>query len=250
MRPSCLRADQRPPGRERRVPTCSRTAARRRGHPRRHGRGRARRPAGRRGPRAPHQPRRPGRAAGQGHADRLDDQAAARRGAQRPARREGPRPARRDPPALDRASSRTAWPPSWSRSSSGSPCRSRTTRPPTPSCASPRPSSSGGWKACSTASRPRWSPSRWRRRRSCSRCASCPRPPGPAGAPVAGHGDPPGVPGQANQRGDRRQASTSRTAGLVSRRCPGAVRDRAAARATRRSPRRRRRRPGEHRRAL
>ena len=51
---------------------------------------------------APDQPGRPGRAAGQGHAHRLDGQAAARRGAQRPARREGPRPPGRDPPALDR----------------------------------------------------------------------------------------------------------------------------------------------------
>ena len=50
-------------------------------------------------------------------------------------------------------------------------------RPPTPSCGSPRPSSSGGWRGCSTASRPRCSPSRWRPRRSCSRCARCRRAP-------------------------------------------------------------------------
>ena len=70
----------------------------------------------------PHEPRRPRRAAGQGHADRLDGQAAARRGAQRSARREGPGPPRRDPLSARSASSRTAWLPSWSRSSSGSPC--------------------------------------------------------------------------------------------------------------------------------
>ena len=40
------------------------------------------------------------------------------------------------------------------------------------SCASPRPSWSAGWKGCSTASRPRWSPSRWRPGCSWSRCAA------------------------------------------------------------------------------
>jgi Protein of unknown function (DUF2587). len=42
----------------------------------------------------------------------------------------------------------------------------------TPSCGSPRPSWWAGWKACSTASRPRCSPSRWRPAPSSSRCAA------------------------------------------------------------------------------
>ena len=42
---------------------------------------------------------------------------------------------------------------------------------PTPSCESPRRSWSAGWKDCSTASRPRCSPSRWRPASSSSRCA-------------------------------------------------------------------------------
>ena len=40
----------------------------------------------------------------------------------------------------------------------------------------PRPSWSAGWRACSTASRPRWSHSRWRPGRSRSRCAGRFRP--------------------------------------------------------------------------
>ena len=58
------------------------------------------------------------------------------------------------------------------RNSTASPCRStRTPRRRTPSCASPRPSWSAGWRGCSTASRPRCSPSRWPPARSWSRCA-------------------------------------------------------------------------------
>ena len=48
---------------------------------------------------------------------------------------------------------------------------------PTPSCGSPRRSWSAGWRACSTASRPRSTPSRWRRGRSSSRCGKA-LPPG------------------------------------------------------------------------
>ena len=51
---------------------------------------------------------------------------------------------------------------SWSRSSTGSRCRSpRTSHRPTVSFGSPRPSWSAGWRASSTASRPRSTPSRW-----------------------------------------------------------------------------------------
>ncbi len=46
------------------------------------------------------------------------------------------------------------------------------TRRATPSCASPRPSWSAGSRACSTGSRPRCSPSRWRPGPSSRRCAS------------------------------------------------------------------------------
>ena len=66
--------------------------------------------------------------------------------------------------------------PELSRSSTGSPCRSARPRPPTPSCGSPRPSWSAGSRGCSTASRPRSSPSRWRPSSSCRVCgAPCPR---------------------------------------------------------------------------
>ena len=52
----------------------------------------------------------------------------------------------------------------------------------TSSCAWPRPSSSAGSRGCSTASRPRCSPSRWRPASSSRTCAaSCP--PGPAASP-------------------------------------------------------------------
>jgi hypothetical protein len=73
-------------------------------------------------------------------------------------------------------SSRPGSRPSWSTSSSGSPCRSPRRRRPTPSCASRRPSWSGGWRVCSTASRPRCSPSRWRRSSSCRGCVGPCRP--------------------------------------------------------------------------
>ncbi len=53
--------------------------------------------------------------------------------------------------------------------------------PRTPSCGSPRPSWSAGWRACSTASRPPSSPSSSRPASSSSRCASSPR----ASAPTA-----------------------------------------------------------------
>lgn len=58
------------------------------------------------------------------------------------------------------------------RSSTGLPCRStRTPCPRTPSCALPRHSWSAGWKGCSTASKPRYLLSKWRRARSCNKCA-------------------------------------------------------------------------------
>ena len=118
-----------------------------------------------------------GRPAGQGHADRLDDQAAARRGAGRTARRGQPRPAAR---RSTRPRSRS-WPrpsrPTCRTSCAGWPRRSTATAPQrTPSCGSPRPSWSAGSRACSTASRPPCSPSRWRPASSSSRCASSPGP--------------------------------------------------------------------------
>jgi hypothetical protein len=57
--------------------------------------------------------------------------------------------------------------------------------PPTPSCASRRPSSSAGWRGCSTASRPPCSPSRWPPASSSSRCADASPCPG-AGRTAAG----------------------------------------------------------------
>ena len=50
-------------------------------------------------------------------------------------------------------------------------------RPASPSCASPRPNWWAGWRGCSTGSRPRSCPSRWRPGPSSRRCASagCPR---------------------------------------------------------------------------
>ena len=70
------------------------------------------------------------------------------------------------------------------------------------SCGSPRPSWSAGWKGCSTASRPRWWPSRWRPGCSWSRCVPA------AGRPAqrprragAGH------PRHAGQPGRRRRAT-------------------------------------------
>ena len=114
---------------------------------------------------------RSGRAAGQGDADRHDDQAAARGGARRTAGRRQPQPAARDPPAPAFASSRTGWRRNCATSWSGSRCRSpRTASRPTPNCGSRRPSWSAGSRACSTASRPRCSPSRWRPVSSWSRC--------------------------------------------------------------------------------
>src|SRR5690606_12765221 len=83
---------------------------------------------------------------------------------------------RRSTPARSR-SWRTVWPPSWSRSWSGSPCPSPTRPPPaTPNCGSRRRSWWAGWRVCSTGSRPRCSPSRWRRVPSWSRCAGRSRP--------------------------------------------------------------------------
>ena len=65
------------------------------------------------------------------------------------------------------------WPPSWtgSRSPSTAPHR------PTPSSGWPTPSWWAGSRGSSTASRPRWWPSRWRPGPSSTRCASgrCPR---------------------------------------------------------------------------
>ena len=163
------------------------------------GRGRRRR----RGRRA--RDHRPGGAAGQGDADRQHDPPAARGGEGGAARRGQPQPAQGDPPGLDQGARGRASPPSWSRSSSGSRCRSpRTPRRPRASCGSPRPSWSAGSRASSTASRPRSTPSRWRPAPSSSRSARrCRRAPACRGGPAG-------------------QATQPRTAG-----CPAAGRVRA-----------------------
>ena len=57
-----------------------------------------------------------------------------------------------------------------------------------PSCGSPRPSWSDGSKDCSTASRPRCSPSRWRRAHSWSRCAKARCRPAPSRTARPGRG--------------------------------------------------------------
>ena len=95
---------------------------------------------------------------------------------------------KRDPRELDQGAGGRAWPRSCARSCSGCRCRSPRTPPRrTPSCGSRRPSSSAGWRGCSTASRRRCSPSRWPRARSWSRCAAaCRRVPGRASSPRAG----------------------------------------------------------------
>ena len=90
------------------------------------------------------------------------------------ARRSQPRAARRDLRAsiVELAARRCR--PTCRTSCATSRCRSRTASSrPTPSCASPRRSWSAGWKACSTASRPRCSPSSSPPASSSSRCASC-----------------------------------------------------------------------------
>ena len=125
-----------------------------------------------------------GRAAGQGDADRQHDPPAARRGEVGAAGRRQPAAAAQHPRRPRSPSSRTGWRPSWSRSWSGSRCRSATTPPRAmPSCGSPRPSWSAGWRGCSTASRPPCSPSRWPPAPSSSRCAGRCRP-APRSRPV------------------------------------------------------------------
>ena len=84
------------------------------------------------------------------------------------------------------------------------------------SCGSRRPSSSAGWRGCSTASRRRWWPSRWRPGCSWSRCAAAGRRCRPA--PAGRH------PGHAGRQPGRRAAaaapaSTSRP--RPDRRAPG-----------------------------
>ena len=119
---------------------------------------------------------RAGRAARQGDADRQHDPAAARGGEGRSAGRGLPAAPEGDPRRLDQGAGDRAWLRSWSRSWNGSASTSpRTARRPRPSCGSRRPSWSAGWRACSTASRPRCSPSRWPLASSSSRCvAPCP----------------------------------------------------------------------------
>ena len=105
---------------------------------------------------------RPRGAARQGDADREHDPPAARggEGRSRSTRPAGPASRRSTRPRS--RSSRPGWRRSWSRSWSGCRCRSpRTPRRPRASCGSRRPSWSAGWRACSTASRPRSTPSRW-----------------------------------------------------------------------------------------
>ena len=71
-----------------------------------------------------------------------------------------------------------------------------------PSCASRRPSSSGGSRVSSTGSRPRCSPSRWRRRRSSSRCD----------AARSGRARSPAAPASPASRGCRRPATSAAAA--------------------------------------
>jgi hypothetical protein len=125
-----------------------------------------------------------GRGAGQGHADRLDDQAAARRGAHADARRGQPRAPARDLRPVGHELGALSPDLRDELDRLRHPVRRRRRRRAMPSCGSPRPSSSAGSRACSTASRPRCSPSRWRPASSSSRCArtSSPRRRGPGPA--------------------------------------------------------------------
>ncbi len=95
--------------------------------------------------------------AGQGHAHRLDGQAAARRGARPP--RSTTRSRERLAAiyqTLDRRAGLGAVARPAGRAEVDGAARSRATASrATPSCASPRPSSSAGWRGCSTASRRR-----------------------------------------------------------------------------------------------
>ena len=118
-----------------------------------------------------------GRAAGQGDADRQHDPPAAGRGEVGTAGRRQPATAAQHPRGLDRGAEGGSRPGAGRASWSGSRCPSVRTRPrATPSCGSPRRSSSAGWRGCSTASRRLCSPSRWRPAPSWSRCVGrCPR---------------------------------------------------------------------------
>ena len=149
--------------------------------------------------------RRPRRAAGEGDAHRHDDQAAARGGAHSAARRGVARPAARHPPPLDHRARGGPRP----RAGRGAraalaPVHRRPRARPSPSCASRRPSWSAGSRGCSTASRPRCSPSRWPRRPSSSRCVAA------RSAPAdAGRSRRPGVPGVPAPATSAAAASTS-----------------------------------------
>ena len=120
-----------------------------------------------------------GRVARQGDADRLDDQAAPRGGAGRRPRRAQPGAAPRDLRDLGHRAERGAVARPARRAGPAHPplrgCRAARRRP---SCGWPRPSWWAGSRACSTASRPPCSPSRWPPASSSSRCsASCRRAP-------------------------------------------------------------------------
>ena len=122
-----------------------------------------------------------------------------------PARRGRARPARRDPPPLDRGAQGRPRPRADRGARADRPAVRRARPPPTPSCGSRRPSSSGGWRASSTASRPRCSPSRWPPRPSSPRCAGPCRPatPAPREQPSSVTATCPACPAGPGHEGDR-----------------------------------------------
>ena len=105
-----------------------------------------------------------GRAAGQGHADRHDDRAAARGGPQRPARRGRARPAGGGPRAVDPRARGRPVPELVAELHRLTLPFVDASRRPTRRSGSRTPSSWAGSRGCSTASRPRWSRSGWRPR--------------------------------------------------------------------------------------
>ena len=140
--------------------------------------------------------------------DRQHDQAAARGGQRGAARRGEPGPAEGDPPAFDQGARGRPGAGAGRGAGAALAAVHRGQRPrATPSCGSRRPSWSAGWRASSTASRRRCSPSRWRPARSSSRCAGA---------------LPPGVPGMApgGRRPTAQQPSSAEM--YLSRRAPPA----------------------------
>ena len=146
--------------------------------PLRHGSGRGPgRPAGRHGRdparRRGRRPGQPDRAAGQGHADRQHDQAAAGGGPRGAARRGQPQPAQGDPPPVDRRAGGRPGARAARRAGAAVAAVQRGLDAERgASCGSRRRSWSAGWRGCSTASRRRWWRSRWPPGCSWSRCAA------------------------------------------------------------------------------